>query len=80
MDAACDKVKVSWSGLLWGIREAFGSDKVDVDGVKALLSSYQAKREDWEPYAKFDPHKYVKLAATEDHCILSLVLGTQGTW
>ena len=37
----------------------FKSDQVDVDAVKRLLSSYESKREDWQPYAKFDTHRFV---------------------
>ena len=49
----------SWQDLLAGIRQAFSTDKVDIDVVKLLLSSYKSKREDWEPYAKFDAHRYL---------------------
>ena len=51
----------SWQDLLAGIRQAFSTDKVDIDDVKLLLSSYKSKREDWEPYAKFDAHRYIAL-------------------
>lgn len=51
---------VSWGELLGGIQEAFSSDSVDVDEVKRLLSSYRSRREDWQPFAKFDTHRYTR--------------------
>lgn len=52
---------VSWGELLGGIQEAFSSDSVDVDEVKRLLSSYRSRREDWQPFAKFDTHRLAGL-------------------
>lgn len=52
---------VSWEELLSGIREAFSSQRVDIDGVKQLMSSYHSRREDWQQFAKFDPHTLVAL-------------------
>lgn len=52
---------ITWTELLGGIREAFSSDLVDIDAVKRLLSSYHSTREDWQAYAKFDPHRLVYL-------------------
>lgn len=57
MDGQCVARALSWPDLLAGIRQAFSTDKVDTDNVKLLLSSYESKREDWEPYAKFDAHR-----------------------
>ena len=57
MDGLCESAALSWPDLLTGIRQAFSSDKVDIDAVTRLLSSYESKREDWEPYAKFDAHR-----------------------
>ena len=48
---------VSWEELLSGIRKAFSSERVDIDGVKELMSSYHSRREDWQEYALFDAHK-----------------------
>ena len=48
---------VNWQELQEGIREAFSSDRVDVDRVKRLMNSYQSKRSDWEEYEHFDKHK-----------------------
>ena len=51
---------VSWQGLLSGIREAFSGERVDVDAVTRLLSSYRSRREDWQQFAKFDTHRSVE--------------------
>lgn len=48
---------VSWTALLRSIREEFSGDQIDVEAVKRLLSSYGSKREDWQPFAKFDTHR-----------------------
>ena len=48
---------VSWTDLLAGIRTEFSGARVDVDAVKRLLSCYTSKREDWQPFAKFDTHR-----------------------
>lgn len=50
---------VSWEELKSGIRQAFSEDRVDVDQVKRLMSSYVSRRSDWEQYEHFDKHKYV---------------------
>ena len=57
MEAVGDAPALSWQNLLAGIRQAFSTDKVDIEDVKLLLSSYKSRRGDWEPYAKFDAHK-----------------------
>ena len=81
----CDATasEVTWCHLLRGIREAFSTEKVDVDAVKSLLSSYSSKREDWEPYTKFDTHRYniyVFHHTILTHCIyISLRIDTPGT-
>ncbi len=48
---------ISWEDLKAGINEAFSSDRVDVEQVKQLMSSYSSKRSDWETYEHFDKHK-----------------------
>ena len=60
MDDSAARGKISWSDLLQGIRDAFATEKVDLDAVKTLLSSYESKREDWEAYAIFDPNNYTR--------------------
>ena len=49
--------EVSWQELQTKIRDAFSSESVDVDAMKLLLSSYSSNREDWQAFAKFDPHR-----------------------
>lgn len=53
------EVVVTWEELLAGLQEAFSRDRVDVDQVKLLMSSYQSRRSDWQQYEHFDKHKYV---------------------
>ncbi len=50
---------VTWEELKEGIEEAFSRDRVDVDKVKQLMSTYQSKRSDWEQYEHFDKHTLV---------------------
>lgn len=52
--------QVSWEELIAGIREAFSTDRVDVDAVKLLMDSYKSDKSDWERFANFDPHKYTR--------------------
>ena len=39
-----------------GIREAFSTDRVNVDAVKLLMDSYKSDKSDWERFA--NSHKY----------------------
>lgn len=48
--------KLSWGELKSGINNAFSSDRVDVDEIKQLMSSYVSDRSDWEQYEHFDKH------------------------
>ena len=48
---------LSWEALNSGIREAFSSDRVDVDHVKKLMASYTSNKTDWARFAAFDPHR-----------------------
>ena len=50
-------MSVSWSELVEGVRKAFSTDRVDVNEVKRLMSSYESDRKDWMSYEKFDPHR-----------------------
>ena len=79
---------VSWEELLSGIREAFSSQNVDIDGVKQLMSSYHSRREDWQQYAKFDTHRLAALSLknvlrscrTCCHYTFQPSSGTRGIW
>ena len=46
--------------LVEELHKVFDSDKVDVDYVKAVLSSYKSNPKDWKKYAKFDTHRYTR--------------------
>ena len=50
----------SWKALIGAIREAFSSGNVDKDKLKKLMEAYESRQEDWEKYAKFDPHHYTR--------------------
>lgn len=67
--ATSSEAAVGWDELKAGIAKAFESDRVDVDEVRQLMSSYVSCRSDWERYEVFDKHKYVC-----GHCKLSVRL------
>jgi len=46
--------------LVANCRKIFEDDHVNVDEVMDMLASYKSNRNDWLPYAKFDPHKYTR--------------------
>jgi len=46
--------------LIAELHKVFDSDRVNVDYVKALLSSYTSKPKDWRKFAKFDTHRYTR--------------------
>ncbi len=48
---------LTWDKLKSGIEAAFSSDRVDVDEVQRLMSSYHSDQEDWGSFARFDPHR-----------------------
>lgn len=52
MDAA---IPSSWDHLLSEI-QARSTDDVVVDDIMKLLKSYSSDSQDWNDYAKFDPH------------------------
>ena len=45
--------------LIQKLRQIFKSDKIDVDYVTAVLSSYKSNPKDWKKYSIFDTHRYV---------------------
>lgn len=59
----CCERSVGWEELKSGIQEAFTTDRVDVEKVKRLMSSYTSRRSDWEQYEHFDRHKSVSVAS-----------------
>ena len=52
---------ISWEALVAEIREAFSSDRVNIDEVKTLMNSYASNRSDWKKYEHFDRHRLVFL-------------------
>ena len=43
--------------LIKELRDVFEYDEINVDYVKALLSSYKSNPEDWKKYANFETHR-----------------------
>ena len=43
--------------LVKELHKVFSFDRVNVDYVKALLSSYKSNPKEWKKYAKFDQHR-----------------------
>jgi hypothetical protein len=43
--------------LIEELHKIFEADRVNVEHVKAVLSSYKSKPKEWRKYAKFDTHK-----------------------
>ncbi|KAI4468710.1 cysteine dioxygenase [Holotrichia oblita] len=46
--------------LIQKLREVFQSENVNVDYVRALMSSYKSKPSEWRKYAKFDRYRYTR--------------------
>ena len=44
--------------LVKELHKVFANDRVNVENVKALLSSYRSNPKDWKMFAKFDTHRY----------------------
>lgn len=44
--------------LVYSLREVFVDDKVEVEEVKNIMSSYQSKPSEWLEYVYFDRHRY----------------------
>jgi hypothetical protein len=54
----CDLRKPeSLDELIQELHKAFSSDRVNIEQVKALLSSYRSNPKDWKKFAKFDTHR-----------------------
>ncbi len=45
--------------LVRELHKIFANDRVNVEYVKALLSSYRSNPKDWKKFAKMDPHRCV---------------------
>lgn len=75
---------ISWEELKSGIGEAFAGDRVNVDGVKRLMSSYVSNRCDWGRYENFDKHRlvWVRIEGSHTHTTKTWVplLMNRGRW
>ena len=52
---------LAWDALKTAIHEAFSSEKVNIDEVKQLMSTYVSRRSDWAEYENFDKHRLVRI-------------------
>lgn len=43
--------------LIHQLHNAFSTDRVDIDHVQMLMSSYRSNPQDWKKFAKFDRHR-----------------------
>ena len=43
--------------LIAELHKVFDEERVNVEYVKALLTSYRSNPKDWRKYAKYDPHR-----------------------
>lgn len=43
--------------LIAELHKVFSEDRVNVEDVKAVLSSYKSNPKDWRKFAKFDSHR-----------------------
>lgn len=50
---------ITFTELIDRLHEVFASDKVDVDYVKELMTSYKSDRSDWKDFAQFDQYRCV---------------------
>ena len=48
--------------LIKELHKVFANDRVNVELVKALMSSYKSNPKDWRRFAKFDTHRCVVLS------------------
>lgn len=46
--------------LIAELHKIFSEDRVNVEYVKAVLSSYKSNPRDWKKYANFDNHRYTR--------------------
>ena len=49
---------VDFEDLVRQLHVVFQRDRIDVDYVKALMTSYKSKPSEWKQYAKFDEFRY----------------------
>ena len=45
--------------LIEELHKVYAEERINVEYVRALLSSYKSNPKDWKKYAQTDPHRYV---------------------
>ena len=58
--------------LIKELHNVFSSDRVNVDYVNALMTSYKSNPRDWKKFAKYDPHRCV--FGTLKYCVKYLII------
>ena len=48
----------SLTELIKELHRVFSEDKVNVEYVKQLMTSYKSNPKEWKKFAKFDPHRF----------------------
>ncbi|XP_060081912.1 cysteine dioxygenase type 1-like [Ylistrum balloti] len=74
----CDTKKIeapqSLNDLISELHKVFEADKVNVDYVKELMTSYKSNRDDWKKFAKFDLHRYTRNLVDEGNGKFNLMI------
>ncbi|XP_033725504.1 cysteine dioxygenase type 1-like [Pecten maximus] len=74
----CDTTKIdvprTLEDLIKALHKVFEDDKVNVEYVKELMTSYESNRADWKKYAKFDLHRYTRNLVDEGNGKFNLML------
>lgn len=53
-------VPKSLDELIKELHKVFSSDKVNIDYVQTMMTSYKSNPRDWKKFAKFDTHRYTR--------------------
>lgn len=74
----CDVTKIdaprTLQDLINELHKVFEDDKVNIDYVQKLMTSYESNRADWKKFAKFDRHRYTRNLVDEGNGKFNLML------
>jgi len=65
---------VDFEDLVRQLHIVFQRDRIDVDYVKALMSSYKSKPSEWKQFAKFDEFRYTRNLVDEGNEKFNLIV------
>jgi len=68
------KVPQTMEELVKCLHEIFEDDQVDIDEVRAVMTSYVSKEDDWEKYANYDPYRYTRNLVDEGNGKFNLIV------